>query len=128
MIKQDGKVVRAQIWDTAGQEKYQSITGAYYRGSVGACVTFDITDFQSFKSVTRWLKEIKERCNENIVILLVGNKSDIADKRAIKKEAAAEWAAKHQIAYVETSAIQGTNVQEAFELIINEVYRVLKKN
>ena len=74
------------------------------------------------------MKEIKERCNENIVILLVGNKSDLAAKRAIKKEAAAEWAAKHQIAYVETSATEGTNVQEAFELIINEVYRVLKKN
>ena len=89
---------------------------------------FDITSFQSFKSVGNWLKEIKQRCNENIVILLIGNKSDMEDKREVKRVAAAEWAAKHQIAYVETSATQGTNVQEAFELIINEVYRVLKKN
>ena len=89
---------------------------------------FDITNFQSFKSVSKWLKEIKDRCNENVVILLIGNKKDLEEKRAVKKVAAAEWAAKHQIAYVETSATEGTNVQEAFELIINEVYRVLKKN
>ena len=79
-------MIRAQIWDTAGQERYQSITGAYYRGSVGACVMFDLTSFQSFKSVSKWLKEIKDRCNENIVILLIGNKSDLAEeKRAVKR-------------------------------------------
>ena len=129
LIKQDGKVIRAQIWDTAGQERYQSITGAYYRGAVGVCVIFDLTDWKSFKSVSKWLKDIKERCNENIVVILIGNKSDLAvERRAVKRESAATWAAEHQIPYVETSAIDGTNVEEAFELVINEVYRVLKKN
>ena len=75
--KQDGRVVKAQIWDCAGQERFKSLTTAYYRGSVGALVIFDITDWQSFKSVAHWLKELREKCNENIVILMVGNKSDL---------------------------------------------------
>ena len=88
-----------------------------------------MTDWKSFKSVSKWLKDIKERCNENIVVILIGNKSDLAvERRAVKRESAATWAAEHQIPYVETSAIDGTNVEEAFELVINEVYRVLKKN
>ena len=79
--------------------------------------------------MSKWLKDIRDRCNENIVVILIGNKSDLAiEKRVVKREAAASWAAEHQIPYVETSAIDGTNVEEAFELIINEVYRVLKKN
>jgi len=119
-------VVKAQIWDCAGQERFKSITTAYYRGSVGAIVMFDITDFASFKSVAHWLKELRDKCNENIVILLVGNKSDRDKERVVDKSAAATYAAKHGIAYVETCATSGTNIVEAFELIINEIYRVLR--
>lgn len=108
--KEDGKVVKAQLWDTAGNERYQSVTSSYFRGSVAACVVYDITDFQSFKKVAFWLKEIKQHCNENIVIMLIGNKSDIAEQRQVDKLKAAEYAAQHQIGFMETSAFDGSNV------------------
>ena len=101
------------------------MTSAYYRGSVGALVIFDIANIQSFKDVSHWLRELRDKCNENIVILMVGNKSDLEAQREVDRNAAASYAANHGIAYVETCALKGTNVNEAFELIINEVYRVL---
>ena len=79
-----------------------------------------------------WLKDLKAKCNENIVIILIGNKLDVVQKdptqRKVTKEIAASYAANHLIPYVETSAVEGTNVSEAFVMVINEVYRVLKKN
>jgi Ras-related protein Rab-11A len=95
LVKEDGKTVRAQFWDTAGSERFQSVTSSYFRGSVAACVIYDIADFKTFKSVAFWLKELKTKCNENIVILLIGNKCDLEGRRQVSKEAAAEYAAKH---------------------------------
>lgn len=93
LIKEDGKTVRAQFWDTAGSERYNTVTSSYFRGSVGACVIYDITDFKTFKNVAFWLKEIKAKCNENIVIMLIGNKCDLEEQRQVNKLAAAEYAA-----------------------------------
>ena len=76
-VKEDGKTIRAQFWDMAGNERYHAVTNSYFRGAVAACVIYDITDFQSFKNVAVWLKDIKAKCNENIVIMLVGNKADL---------------------------------------------------
>ena len=75
--KEDGKTIRAQFWDTAGNDRYHALTSSYFRGAVAAAVVYDITNFQSFKNVAFWLKEIKAKCNENIVIILIGNKSDL---------------------------------------------------
>lgn len=92
---QDKKVVKAQIWDTAGQERYRAITNAYYRGAVGALLVYDVTSALSFKHVADWLKELKQYADNNIVILLVGNKTDLRDKREVKKEDAAAYADQH---------------------------------
>lgn len=93
LVKEDGKTVRAQFWDTAGNERYHTVTSSYFRGSVAACVIYDITSFQSFKDVAFWLKEIKQKCNENIVIMLIGNKSDLDAQRQVDQQKAAAYAA-----------------------------------
>ncbi len=115
---QDGKNIKAQIWDTAGQERYRAITTAYYRGAVGALLVYDITNMNSFKNIAQWLKTLKQQADNNIIILLVGNKTDLRDKREVKKEEAAAYAAEHQLAFIETSALDCTNVDIAFERII----------
>ena len=76
-IQVDSKTIKAQIWDTAGQERYRAITSAYYRGAVGALLVYDISKHQTYDNVTRWLKELRDHADSNIVIMLVGNKSDL---------------------------------------------------
>ena len=88
----DGKVVKAQIWDTAGQERYRAITSAYYRGAVGALLVYDISKQPTFANVTRWLKELRDHADSSIVIMLVGNKSDLRHLRAVPTEEAKEFA------------------------------------
>ena len=91
----DGKKVKAQIWDTAGQERYRAITSAYYRGAVGALLVYDTTNAQSFKNMAEWLRQLKQFADSNIVILLVGNKTDLKDRREVRKEDAAQYADQH---------------------------------
>ena len=82
-IQVDNKTIKAQIWDTAGQERYRAITSAYYRGAVGALLCFDIAKSVTYKNVERWLTELRENAAENIVIMLVGNKSDLKHLREV---------------------------------------------
>lgn len=85
--------VRAQIWDTAGQERYRAVTNAYYRDAVGALLVYDITSFRSFESVEeKWSRELYDNADQNIVVLLVGNKSDLEDRREVSFEEAQEYA------------------------------------
>ena len=126
-VKKDGKIIKSQIWDTAGQERFRAVTNAYYRGAAGACVVFDITSRKSFENVNMCLQEIKESAAENeLVIMLVGNKSDLQDCREVTQEQAADYASKKQIAYIETSAKDGNNIDLAFDSLINEIYSLLK--
>lgn len=90
----DNKKIKAQIWDTAGQERYRAITSAYYRGAVGALIVYDITKQSSFDNVGRWLKELREHADSNIVIMLVGNKTDLLHLRAVSTEEAQAFAGK----------------------------------
>ena len=83
LFQVDGKTIKAQIWDTAGQERYRAITSAYYRGAVGALVVYDITKHVTYENVERWLKELRDHADSNIVIMLVGNKSDLRHLRAV---------------------------------------------
>nr|CEG02421.1 unnamed protein product [Fusarium pseudograminearum CS3427] len=87
-IQVDSKTIKAQIWDTAGQERYRAITSAYYRGAVGALLVYDISKHQTYENVTRWLKELRDHADANIVIMLVGNKSDLRHLRAVPTEEA----------------------------------------
>lgn len=79
----DGKTIKAQIWDTAGQERYRAITSAYYRGAVGALLVYDIAKHLSYENVERWLRELRDHADQNILIMLVGNKSDLRHLRFV---------------------------------------------
>ena len=115
----DGKIIKVQIWDTAGHERFRSITYSYYRGANAIIIVFDITDKKSFLSITEWLKQIEKHAKENVFKFLVGNKSDLAEERKVTFEEAKEYADKHDLPYIETSAKEGININELFESSIN---------
>ena len=135
-ITVDGKTIKSQIWDTAGQERYRAITSAYvstiywdfkystnfmlsyYRGAVGALLVYDISKQVTFENVERWLNELRDHADSNIVIMLVGNKSDLRHLRAVSTEEASQFAEKHGLSFIETSALESTNVEEAFQQIL----------
>ena len=122
-IQVDGKTIKAQIWDTAGQERYRAITSAYYRGAVGALLVYDIAKSVTYKNVERWLTELRENAAENIVIMLVGNKSDLKHLREVPTDEAKEFSEKNGLSFIETSALDSTNVDTAFQNIITEIFR-----
>ncbi|CAD5205887.1 unnamed protein product [Bursaphelenchus okinawaensis] len=122
-IQVEGKVVKAQIWDTAGQERYRAITSAYYRGAVGALLVYDIAKHVTYENVERWLTELRDHADQNIVIMLVGNKSDLRHLRAVPTEEATAYAERHQLSFIETSALDSTNVEKAFTNILTEIYK-----
>ncbi|KAB1224715.1 Ras-related protein RABA4c [Morella rubra] len=123
----DHKTVKAQIWDTAGQERYRAVTSAYYRGAVGAMLVYDITKRQSFDHVARWLEELRGHADKNIVIMLIGNKTDLGSLRAVPTEDAKDFAQRENLFFMETSALECTNVESAFLTILTEIYRIVSK-
>ena len=126
-IQVDGKTIKAQIWDTAGQERYRAITSAYYRGAVGALLVYDITKQATFDNVGRWLKELRDHADSNIVIMLVGNKSDLRHLRSVQAEDAKTFCEKETLSFIETSALDATNVEEAFENILTQIYKIVSQ-
>lgn len=118
-------VVRLQIWDTAGQERYRAITSAYYRGAVGALLVYDISKSLSFENVTRWLKELQGHADSNIVIMLVGNKTDQRHLRAVPTEDGKNFASENGLSFIETSALEATNVDLAFQNILTSIYQIV---
>ncbi|KAG0707901.1 GTPase [Suillus ampliporus] len=123
-INVDAKTVKAQIWDTAGQERYRATTPAYYRGVVGALLVYDITKHATYVNVTRWLKELRDHTDSNIVIMLVGNKSDLKHLRAVPTEAKS-FATENELSFIETSALDASNVESAFQTILTDIYRMV---
>ncbi|XVE83108.1 hypothetical protein DITRI_Ditri16bG0061000 [Diplodiscus trichospermus] len=123
----DHKSVKAQIWDTAGQERYRAVTSAYYRGAVGAMLVYDITKRQTFDHIPRWLEELRGHADKNIVIILIGNKSDLENQRAVPTEDAKEFAQKEGLFFLETSALQATNVETAFSTVLTEIFNIVNK-
>ncbi|KAB5563656.1 hypothetical protein OIU85_030410 [Salix viminalis] len=126
-LQVEGRTVKAQIWDTAGQERYRAITSAYYRGALGALLVYDVTKPTTFENVSRWLKELRDHADSNIVIMLIGNKTDLKHLRAVAAEDAQGYAEKEGLAFVETSALEATNVDKAFQTILSEIYRIISK-
>jgi Ras-related protein Rab-11A len=126
-IQVDGKTIKAQIWDTAGQERYRAITSAYYRGAVGALLVYDITKNVTFENVERWLKELRDHADANIVIMLVGNKSDLRHLRSVQTDDAQQFCEKEGLSFIETSALESTNVELAFQRILTEIYHIVSK-
>ncbi|KAL7205735.1 hypothetical protein ACSBR2_018625 [Camellia fascicularis] len=126
-LQVEGRTVKAQIWDTAGQERYRAITSAYYRGALGALLVYDVTKPTTFENVSRWLKELRDHADANIVIMLIGNKTDLKHLRAVATEDAQGFAEKEGLSFIETSALEAINVEKAFQTILSEIYRIISK-
>lgn len=120
-IELDGKTIKLQIWDTAGQERFRTITSSYYRGAHGIIVVYDVTDQESFENVRNWLQEIERYANENVNKLLVGNKCDLTSKKVVDYTTAKELADHLGIPFLETSAKNATNVEQAFMTMAAEI-------
>ncbi|PAA64251.1 hypothetical protein BOX15_Mlig028052g1, partial [Macrostomum lignano] len=120
-IELDGKTIKLQIWDTAGQERFRTITSSYYRGAHGIIVVYDVTDQESFNNVKNWLQEIDRYASENVNKLLVGNKCDLTAKKVVDFATAKEYADKLGIVFLETSAKNSTNVEQAFMSMAAEI-------
>lgn len=126
-IQHDNKIIKAQIWDTAGQERYRAITSAYYRGAVGALLVYDISKRLTFDNVERWLKELRTHADPSIVVMLVGNKCDLKHLQAVLTEDAKAFAEREKLAFIETSALDATNVDVAFESILVDIYNIVTR-
>lgn len=122
-----GKEIRAQIWDTAGQERFRAVTSAYYRGAVGALLVYDISRRQTFDSIGRWLNELHTHSDMNVVSILVGNKSDLKDAREVSIDEGKLLAESEGLFFLETSALDSSNVTAAFETIVKEIYNILSR-
>lgn len=123
----DGKVIKAQIWDTAGQERYRAITSAYYRGAVGALLVYDVTRKATFENAARWLKELRDHTDPNIVVMLIGNKSDLRHLVAVSTEEGKAFAEHEGLFFMETSALEATNVDQAFTEVLTQIHRIVSK-
>lgn len=117
-----GSKVKAQIWDTAGQERYRSVTNAYYKGAKGAIIVYDITNRFSFDNIERWMKEVKVMGAQDMVLMIVGNKSDVSESRAVETSEGEALAETNGIGFFETSAKKSTNVEKAFSVISELIY------
>ena len=119
----EGHQIKAQIWDTAGQERYKAITSAYYKGAKGAFIVYDITRKNTFETVNKWVSDISAAADKKITLILIGNKNDLEDQRQVTKEMGEEKAKELGLAFMETSACSGENLDKAFQMMINEIYK-----
>jgi len=122
MITIDSRQIKLQIWDTAGQESFRSITRSYYRGAAGALLVYDITRRETFNHLTRWLEEARQNSNSNMAIMLIGNKSDLEHRRAVSTKEGEQFAQENGLIFLETSAKTAANVEEAFIKTAEKIY------
>lgn len=109
-----GRKIKLQIWDTAGQERFRAVCKSYYRGSAGALLVYDITRRDTFQHITSWLSDARSLANPNTVIMLIGCKRDLEASRDVSVEEAAQFAKENDLLFMETSAMTGENIEEAF--------------
>ena len=126
-FKINDNVFKIEIWDTAGQERYKSITAAYYKGAKGGLVVYDVTSKTSFDNVDNWVSEIKEKASTDMRTMMIGNKIDLKDERAVSTEEALEKAKLLELPLMEASALDSTNVKQAFYDLLKEMYTEVKK-
>jgi len=127
MVTIENKQIKLQIWDTAGQESFRSITRSYYRGAAGALLVYDITRRETFNHLTNWLEDAKTHANGNMTIILVGNKSDLDHRRTVTYEEGEKFAKEHGLIFLETSAKTAANVEEAFINTAKKIYEKIQK-
>ena len=125
---EDGNVYRIQIWDTAGQENFRSITRAYYKNSVCALICYDITNRDTFKNVQVWIEDCKNQSPKTIFIVLVGNKTDLEEKRQVSYNEGKEYATNNGMLFFETSAKTGEGLDDIFSNSAKEIAKRIKDN
>ena len=124
----DDQIFRIQIWDTAGQENFRSITRAYYKNSVCAMLVYDITNRSSFENLQDWLKDIISQSPKTVLIILLGNKIDLKEKREVEYEEGEQFAQKNGLIFMETSAKTGEGVEEIFKKSVQEIKTKISEN
>ena len=125
-ISIDNRNVRIQIWDTAGEEAFRSITRSYYKSSACAFIVYDITEQKTFYDVTSWLNDCRDLCYKDILIYLIGNKNDLEDKRQVSQEEGQKFAEENNLVFFETSALTGNNIEEIFVQSATELVKRLE--
>lgn len=121
VLEVGGKRVKLQIWDTAGQERFKAVTRSYYRGAAGCVIVYDISNRSSFDHVDGWVTGAREMGPEGMVLLLVGNKCDLQEEREVSFVEGARAALSHKALFLETSALTGDGVREAFSKMARTV-------
>jgi Ras-related protein Rab-2A len=121
LTARSGQRVKLQIWDTAGQESFRSITRSYYRGSAAALLVYDVTRRETFLDVASWLHDVRAYATRSTTVVLVGNKTDLDEQRQVSREEGEAFAHDHGLLFTETSAKTGTNVQDAFLMAADAV-------
>jgi Ras-related protein Rab-11A len=117
----NGTKVKVQIWDTAGQERYKSITQTYYKGAKGALIVYDISRKESFLNVDKWIGDLKEFGEEDVCVIIVGNKCDLEDFRQVSTDEVSKKAEQYSVGFCETSALSAKNIDTAFQMLIKKV-------
>ncbi|CAN6273250.1 unnamed protein product, partial [Urochloa humidicola] len=126
MITIDNKPIKLQIWDTAGQESFRSITRSYYRGAAGALLVYDITRRETFNHLASWLEDARQHANANMTVMLIGNKCDLSHRRAVSYEEGEQFAKEHGLVFMEASAKTAQNVEEAFIKTAGTIYKKIQ--
>ena len=127
VVQTEKHKIQIQLWDTAGQELFRSVTRNYYRGAAGCFVLFDITNRDSFSNVQSWLDDVLDLANANAVTILIGNKSDLSDKRQVTTAEAEQFAKDRSMPYFETSAKTGENVNQAIDKCVELVEQLVEE-
>lgn len=120
-VELEGKTIKLQIWDTAGQERFRTITSSYYRGAHGIIIVYDVTEMESFNNVKQWLNEIDRYANDSVCKLLVGNKCDLVENKVVDTQMGKALADELGIPFLETSAKDAINVEQAFLTMTGEI-------
>ena len=125
-LKINKEIIKVEVWDTAGQERYRAITSSYYKGAKGAIIVYDITNEDSFKNVESWMNEVMKKGQKGMELLLIGNKKDLVNDRLVSEEKGIEKAKELNMHLFEASALEKTNVNEAFNYLMREIYLGMK--
>lgn len=123
----DGKIVKIQIWDTAGQDRFRSITKNYYKGAHGIILIYDVTSRKTFENIQNWVTQIKEEVSEKVNIILVGNKIDDENNRKVSSEEGKKMADQWGLDFFETSAKSGINIDTTFNDLVKKTVETYSK-